>query len=390
MGHTNSESARAPGDNTAPKTATPDARMIRDLWTLFSPRDMMRTGLAFVLQSAGIVKDAFPLEDGRLAWREFHNKLEAYYLFEHVDSILQIPSGAKLEQMIEMTARLGPFYSTWATEGLGHYYAYVSAPHLCEIKGQFPGHLLGEATGIPRENMVPLHAGMGLALAEAVLARGFGVQEMTTTFVQLCRANSRTHYWPIAAEALGLVVATLYPDLVAPLDRHFSQEEELLAYFWHGIGRGLYFAPANSLPHWSTPWQGIQGCLRAPHETARRNAVAGFIWAMVLVNLRNPEIVAAFLDRRGTLAAAGDAFANGVFSALAVWLHCAPHDSSVSALAAYRPDPRGRGIATLWQTQIQQPAALAWKYRETGRGRDSIAEVFRYRPISSFQDLMQI
>src|SRR5262249_30598697 len=145
--------------------------------------------------------------------------------------------------------------------------------------------------------------------------------------VQLCRANSLPQYWPIAFEALGLVVRNLYPGLIAPLDRYFSnRDEDLLAYFWHGIGRGTYFLPADSLPHWSAPWQGFGTCLQAPHELGQRNAVAGFAWAMALVNLRQPEIVAAFLERHGTNANKDDAFANGIFSAAAVWLNCAPQD----------------------------------------------------------------
>jgi len=103
------------------------------------------------------------------------------------------------------------------------------------------------------------------------------------------------------------------------------------AYFWHGVGRGAYFAPANSLPYWSDPWQCFETSMRIPHELGRRNAVAGCAWAMTLVNLRQPEIIATLLDQYGSQLAADDAFANGVFSALAVWLRCSSTDSTVQS-----------------------------------------------------------
>ena len=122
-------------------------------------------------------------------------------------------------------------------------------------------------------------------------------------------------------------------------------------------------------------------CLQAPHELGRRNAVAGFAWAMTLVNLRQPEIVAAFLRRLGAKVAVSDAFANAVFSALAVWQCCAPHDSCARAFCDHLPSPREDSLHHLWMTCVQQPGARALRHRSLTA---DIAQVFRYQPLAEF------
>ncbi len=353
----------------------------------FTPRYMMQTALQLMLQSADLLKNAIPENAGGLEWQELHNKLQAFYLFEHVDSILGLSPGSHLtlEQTIERTRSLGPFFSVWATEGLGHYYPYLRAPDLRHPAGALPSNLLSESTlRLPRESLVALHAGMGLALAEALLARGHDSETLAGRLLHLCRNNSLPLYWPVAFEALGLVVRNLRPGMIAALDQRFSREgEELLAYFWHGVGRGIYFAPVNALPYWSRPWQGFDTCLQAPHELGRRNAVAGFAWAMILVNLHQPEIVASFLKRYGAKVAANDAFGNGVFSALSVWLHSAPRDPSARAFGSYAPASEDAFLLRLWKAHVQQPYSQAFHYHSANRAL-AISEVFRYHALLEF------
>ena len=353
--------------------------LLRNVLSLnaFTPRYMMKTALEVMLQSADVFKYITPEAD-RLVWQEFQNKLQAFYLFEYVDSVLGFSSSANLslEQMIDKTRRLGPFFSVWATEGVGHYYAYLATAGSALPHGLLSNH----ASHLPSESAVPLHTGMGLALAEALLTRGYDIRTLVETFIQLCQNNSRRPYWRAAVEALGLVVRNLYPHLISPLDHHFSDnDEELLAYFWHGIGRGIYFTPGNFMPYWNPPGQGLEMCLQeAPHELGRRNAVAGFAWAMTLVNIRQPEIIAALLQFNGARLTANDAFANGVFSALVVWLDCAPHDSSVRLLCEYQPD-WDPSLLRLWETVVKQACKNAIHYRDAN-GNADIGEIFRYQP----------
>jgi hypothetical protein len=355
---------------------------------LFTPRYMMKTALDVMLQSADVLKQ-ITLENGdRLAWQEFQNKIQAFYLFEYVDLVLGLSDVAELDlkETLGRTHSLGPFFSVWATEGLGHYFSYLRTSG-----GHLPRNLFSDnAISWPRESMVPLHTGMGLALAEALLARTRDPQTVAENFVQLCRSNSRHEYWQAAVEALGLVICNLHSGLIAPLDNYFSKSnEQLLPYLWHGIGRGLYFAPANSLPWWSAPSQVFGWIQQAPHEVARRNAVAGFAWAMTLVNLRHPEIMARFIEQRGASLATDDAFAYGVFSSLFVWLNCAPDGSAVRSFCEYRPQQSNESLLQLWQTQIQQPGRLAFHYKNRNNPAD-MGTIFCYYPLVEIAREMQI
>jgi hypothetical protein len=345
----------------------------------FTPRYMLKTAFDVMLESTALVKGITP-EDGRHSLQEFHNKLQAFYFFEYVDSILgfseaEVPN---LTGMLYRTHSLGPFFSVWATEGVGHYYSYQVATSSHSSHG-----ILSDAINVPAENLIPLHTGMGLALAEVSLNRHSASEAMADAFVQLCRRNSRHEYWPAAMEALGLVVRNLRPELIAPLDRFFSSgHDDLRAYFWHGIGRGHYFAISNSLPRLNAPGQGFEMCLQSPHELGRLNALSGFAWALTLVNLRHPEIIALWLDRYGAMITS-DAVANGISSALLVWAFSAPDDHLIRALSQHEPAGGNSTLRRVWENQVQQSVHLVLQCR-TFNATPEIAKIFRYQPLAQF------
>ena len=345
------------------------------------PRYMTKTAFDLILQSVETFKPVVSATGHNLLWQEFQNKLEVFNLFQHVDLVLGIPSNTPLD-LCEMSARaseLGPFFSPWAMEGLGHYYTFCRNPNLA-------GGRIFEYDAwqfLPQKDPLPLHTGMGLALAEIVLARRQDSATSAEMFVQLCRDNARPEMLGATIEALGLVVRNLYPELLEPLSQYFSgSNQELFEYFWHGVGRGIYFSPVNFLPYWKTPWQGYETCLREPpNDVARRNAMAGFTWAATLVNLRHPSILASFSKQYAGTLAANDAFANGIFSALVIWLSCAPNDSSVASLLAYQPDWSERSLYQLWETQVRKTGEAALHFRpDTVNG---LGGLFRYRPLST-------
>ncbi|HEY6253578.1 MAG TPA: hypothetical protein VI685_26770 [Candidatus Angelobacter sp.] len=347
------------------------------------PRYMMKTAFDLVLQSVDALKFILPESGDKLVWQQFQNKLQAFHLFEHVDLVLGISPKMPLSlgEMITKASALGPFFSPWATEGLGHYYTQLL------IAGNMSGRILGQDAiqSLPPESMVPLHAGMGLALAETVMARRQDSATTAEVFVQLCRDNASPQFLGATIEALGLVVRNLYPESTPSLSQHLWQtSQELFEYFWHGVGRGLYFAPANFLPYLSTPWQGYEMCLQEPpNDIARRNAVAGFTWAATLVNIRHPAILVSFLERHGERLAADDAFANGIFSALVIWLNCAPSDTSVANLLKYQLDGAGPNLRQLWETQIRSRAEAALQFRQGSV--NGTGELFRHRPLASLR-----
>ena len=269
-------------------------------------------------------------------------------MFENVDTVLGLPRGAAvpLAQLVEHTHDLDLISSVWATEGIGHYYAET----IWEAKGTPRGLLHETATrSVPARSLAALHAGMGLSMANRILA---GVKSASsqcqsscdlpralTQFFALCRENSADGYVGAAYEALGLVARNLYPHLVKHLHTHLSEMGDALTeYFWHGVGRGIYFSPGNYLPLGNLSFRAMEMARREPpDELCRANVLAGLVWAQFLVNLRQPEIVEDLLaECSGPIEAA--AFANGVSSATVIWRDSTEGDPHLDALCGYHPE----------------------------------------------------
>src|SRR5205085_2866059 len=108
------------------------------------------------------------------------------------------------------------------------------------------------AESVPTSSLAALHAGAGLSFAGRALgvltprSTAGEVRRALEQFVALCRANSHEGYVRAAYEALGLWTRNLSPQLMPSIDRQLAEaDEEMVGYFWHGVGRALYFAPTN-------------------------------------------------------------------------------------------------------------------------------------------------
>jgi hypothetical protein len=151
----------------------------------------------------------------------------------------------------------------------------------------------------------------------------------------------------------------------------------LAEYFWHGVGRGLYFAPTHALPNSGSHRRAFEKAWREPpDEAGRRNATAGLAWALTLVNLRHPEILAGALRRSGDIGSA-EAFANGVASAAVVWHEIVGRDEHLEAFLAYRsPDLGG-----LWSDLVAGPCEEALQDSQLRlRQGFGLADLFRFQP----------
>ncbi len=324
-----------------------------------------------------------------LFWQEFQNKLIAFWLFEYVDVALNLDPDAPLSltQLAARASELGPYFSVWAKEGVGH---YVADRHLA--RENFPHGLLSQldTSEIPGAS-IPLHAGMSLALAESLLdiadrARRMDWQ-LLSKFIELCLRNCSPGNEGIGFEALGLAARSLHPHLIPVIDATLARRRpELLGYFWHGVGRAIYFSPIQSLAFWPAPWRGLDMCVQEPpHSLGRCNAVAGFVWALTLVNIRQPEILAAFLNWRGKELPEREAFMNGLCSALLVWRDVQPGEQHLPEFLAYQPDSSARSLCRLWKTYVQEPSARILQEGASPFQRKDMGRLFCYRP---FADLV--
>jgi hypothetical protein len=346
-----------------------------------SGEDRLRVAaLRMFRESAGLLGELFPGE-GQTGWRELENKLEAFEWFTVAGPLLGLADGARPQALAEQLRRVSAleddYTALWALEGLGRAYARAE-------EALPPRELLSEGrlAGLPAGVVVPLHTGSALVFAERLLAsldrREAGDRDLVWRWLDICQDGFQPGYAALAVEALGLVARNLQPCRLGRLDEILAAVDPVLTeYLWHGVGRGLYFAPTHLLP-WSL------ACRRAfakawtepPHEAGRRNAVAGLAWALALVNVRSPEVVEAALASWDGRPGAGEAIANGTSSALLVWRHWAGWDAWLARFLNHHPTRRDRQ----WRLRVLDPcrAALASSSPDLGR-RDQLAALFRFQ-----------
>jgi hypothetical protein len=141
----------------------------------------------------------------------------------------------------------------------------------------------------------------------------------------------------------------------------------------------MYFDPMNMLPPVNAPWRAIKRLEKeAPHPLAFNNALSGLAWALTVVNMRDPKVMETFLRHHAELAAANDAFSNGVTSSLMMRYDTTRDDARIAPFVHYRPsDP---AVANYWRTLITTPCeqALRVTYAELSQ-RHALEELFHYR-----------
>ena len=357
-------------------------------------------------QSAQLLSGFLP----RLEMQEAQNKLEAFRLFAFVDQELNFPAKRpSLRSMVSRAQALPPWQRNFALEGVAHYYTSSAGAEL-SLTG-----LLADPD-LPETAMVPMHAGMGTALAERALARlgdrpsKEALRGALEGFFELCHTASRPGWHENSMEALGLAVRTLHPHLLKRVSAAIgdievttqggatqggatqggathggtTQGEAAQRLFWHGVGRSLYFVPMNFLTIGGSHERALRAAIdEAPTLEDRRNAVAGLVWAITLVNIRQPAVLRSLLRTCRDIRMPA-AVSNGIVSALMVWKHMAPFKEEFLVpylwiLSSMAPD------SELWNELVAIPAAHA--FAETlpaltqpfVPGQPTVASLFQYR-----------
>ena len=216
-----------------------------------------------------------------------------------------------------------PYEGLWAAEGRG--YAIEGERAAAAAAWDELRDVLGRDAGAA--DALPRHTGAGLGVASVLLeGSGASVPAVVERFRAAIERAAAPRHRPAALENLGLAVRMLRPEALLAFDRHLRESHpDMVDLFWHGAGRGGYFAPSAlcSLGGWPS----LQRVVReAPDGLARCNAVAGLAWALTLVNGPPPGGGGAAPRQRSATAKATDgstddgaAAAHGVASALALW-----------------------------------------------------------------------
>jgi hypothetical protein len=340
----------------------------------------LRGGIGMLRLSSAALRGATAAGGEPAGLCELGNKLEVFELFQYTLAAVGASGGASLPlaEAVRRAAARGRFASVWITEGVGHALAEAA------WRGPRPprGLLSSLAAGaIPAEAWIPLHTGMGLSLAGRVLrAPPSKLRDALRQLFELCVDNALPGYARAAFEGLGFAARNLHSRSVPAIGRELAHAAPgLESYFWHGVGRGLYFSPAHAAPG-STGAALAAALCEPPHGEGRRNAVAGLAWAVTLVNLRQPEILAAFLARQARRPAppAASALADGIAAAAAVWCDAAgPGDGHLSALLGHRPgDPE---TGELWRRLVVEPCREAIRRQPGLRRSRGLEALFRCR-----------
>jgi len=330
---------------------------------------------------------AMPGRSARIAREECQNKMDIMRMVEEVGTVVP-PKGVyvPLADLVANSYAAGEFPSLWLIEGLGHYYAESFMG-----QGETSRDLLTaqDVEGLPIGSLTMLHAGIGLAFAQHGLEiispdiPASQVRRLIERFVGECRTSSREGFAGCALESLGLVVRHFHGAAVCrSLDPRLAEiDPALQGFFWHGVGRALYFSPANMMPGLDSPWPVLAMIEEeAPHETARRNMVSGMAWAMTLVNMLTPGIMEAFLKENGEKFSVDDAFTEGVASAIVMRQDTTPGASFIGAFLRHRPSDEK--TAALWSRLIVAPATKALeRYHRVLEENRRLDEVFRYQPL---------
>lgn len=313
---------------------------------------------------------------------ELANKGEVYTLVRLVGRLLGVPEGfpLPLEELLVRAHGLGEFAELWAVEGLGHQDASAAW-----AAGLTPRRLLAGRPGppLPAASLLMLHAGVGLGIAEHLLdpvgpwSSAERLREAVRESVALARENSMPGYAGATLESLGLVTGLFHPPQVPRVDAALAGETpDVRDYFWHGVGRSIYFGPTSFLP--CSTWENFRAAASlAPDERARRNAIAGLVWALCLVNQRQPEVLDELVVAPHGRELAGDpAFANGIASSVVMRAETTPGADFVAAFCAHRPR---RSPPELWRRLVAEPCRRALEvYRPALARAGRLGDVFRF------------
>jgi hypothetical protein len=362
---------------------------------VFNPRSRVTAEL--VQQSAELFRDLNPLQGGTLTLQELQNKAQVFTLVRAIPNTLQLPSEPPYAPLLEVVRRayaMDPYPTLWAVEGIGHWYGDTFF-----ARHAVPQGILTEASArdLPAASLTMLHAGIGMSFAQHWLqtvnhlSSRAAMRHALEQILTLCRENSRPGYVGAALESLGLIAQNgqfyneTRPDaMVQMVSRELAEmDQEACAYFWHGVGRAHYFLPIHFVPGYGSIWHAV-GMVRraAPNHLAWLNAIAGLAWAVTMVNIRHPQVVANFVHDHGAQLAADDGFANGVASSLMMRYDTTPGAPFIVPFYQYQPDPDQVEAARLWESQVRLPAHLALQeYYPVLRHHGRLGEIFRYQSL---------
>ena len=365
---------------------------------MMNPKHTVQSTAAMMQLSAELLKTLGPNKVGRVAWQELRNKLTVFNLVYQIPKTLNLPDEPpflELSEILDRAYDLGEYPSLWAVEGVGHYYGDTFWKQKIE-----PQNALTNTDDLIDGSLTMLHAGLGMAFAQHLLqglthfSPHSDIQQMLKRFISLCKENSKPGYEGAALESLGLISRSgafygeTRPDEMIQIIGHLlaDMDPEAYGYFWHGVGRSIYFSPINFLPGYGAIWHPIEMVRReATEPVARLNAFAGLSWGVTMVNVLHPEVLGNLLNHLNPEdEIEKKAFINGVSSGLMMRQDTTPNAPFIAELYGRTPD--GCDPA-LWAECVQGPCEEALQgYYPALKENQHLGDIFQYHVLSELVD----
>lgn len=245
--------------------------------------------------------------DPLTAMVEAGGRLEAFARFQ--------TAAVRARSRRSMAAAVGapdaaPWPTMWAVEGAAFGWA---RERLLYDGGE--AALEASLASAPERLLLPLHTGVGMALA---WPRADSEMAGADVVAAAGRRLARPGCAAAVLEPLGFVTRVLRPASLPAVVA--AAPETARPLLWHGGGRGIYFAPAAFR-------SGVAAAAfdraleESPSGEAREATLAGVGWALTLVHLPRPRLVARTLEDREPRHTWGErrALLAGVGGALVVW-----------------------------------------------------------------------
>jgi hypothetical protein len=289
--------------------------------------------LLFLLARTASFVDRGPGQKAK--WQEFDRTVSSFRFFRLASLLLRgTDRGSSLGVTVDLLHRRDLYAGLWAVEGVGYRRAETYGPR---------SDLLSAAVtrGLPAGTLLPLHVGAGLELARRGLSEDNLTRGVDTAMNRLLRSieeSSTEGCVGVGIEAIGLHVRTLLSHRLLEIDDVVrSRGASIRAWFWHGVGRALYFLFPRAV--YGDPAEGGWGrvVLEAPDSEALGPLQAGFVWALSLVNTGEPQVIESFLQRHGA-ELDQDVFEHGVVGTTLVWHSWAGVETRLERLLRYQPE----------------------------------------------------
>lgn len=298
--------------------------------------------------------------------QELRNKVGIYNTVRQIESILKgIERSDSISAYLERTHSIEPFLRGWSFEGVGYEFGKSILRSECKPL---------QRDQIPEQAMLMVHTGLGMAISETVLSRHLRHKSpdwIVENFLSLVDSIAISEYQQVCWEPFGLMLRLYNREIEkAVVELIRKKHPRFCLSCFHGIGRACYFAWEFFPPVCAAQ---IDILVRdAESESEANNVLAGFAWALTLVNLKNPKLVHFLLDDLSVGAAQRKAISNGIASSLVVGYHSAPNVDYMDRL----------------QTAAMQSDSMTWnliaKACETSRKefesrRRQIGDFFTYQ-----------